>query len=433
MIKTFSLRRTVLIWMTVLLAGVGAAAMMLAYWLTSQEAAEFLDGQLRQVALNAGTAVIGAEAPPASDSDPEDQIAVTVWQQGSLVRSELPGAAVALPIRPGYADIVVAGEFWRAYTIANKVWTVQAVQRESVRQEYARSAAMGAAAPILIVIPLSWIILGWTIRRTFARLDAVAREIAMQSVAAAGPIAPDRIPTELAPLVDSINGLIAQLRAALEAQQRFLADAAHELRTPLAAMQIQVDNLALAEPAASEARQAIARGVKRAGDLVGQLLQLARLDDPLPSRGTLVDLAALVLECAADQAPLADRKEIELGVKIEAPFEVTGIGSELRVLIGNLVENAVRYTPSGGRVDVRLGRTAGESTFEVIDTGPGLPPGSEARIFDRFYRAAPADVEGTGLGLAIAVRIAERHGLRLTVENRPAPATGVTARVHLPA
>jgi two-component system OmpR family sensor kinase len=297
--------------------------------------------------------------------------------------------------------------------------------------EYARAAAIGAAAPILIVIPLSWLVLGWAINRALGQLGALAHDIGTRSASGASPLPLDGVPTELVPLVASMNGLIARLRAAVDAQRRFVSDAAHELRTPLAAMQIQVDNLALAE-SAKEPVHAIARGVRRAGDLVNQLLRLARLEDLEPTPGASFDLGALVLDCLGDQALLAERQGIDLAVHLDVKATLRGSEMEIRVLVVNLLDNAVRYTPPGGAIEVRLHRSEmGRNMLDVLDTGPGLPPGSEARIFERFYRAAPADVEGSGLGLAIAKRVAERHGLILRVANRSDGQTGVLARVTL--
>lgn len=430
--KAVSLRRTALLWMTVLLALVGAAAMLIAYRLAREEAAEFLDGQLRQVALNAGLGLPGADAPPAADQDPEDQIAVMVWRKGVLVHADLPQLEITRPGRPGYGAAVMAGERWRTYATENDVWTIEVAQRERVREEIARSAAMGAAAPILIVIPLSWLVVGWATNRMLGRLDALARDLAERSAGAAAPIALEGVPREVAPLVNSMNGLILRLQAAIEAQKRFLSDAAHELRTPLAALQIQVDNLARGVPEdVGERRTAIAKGIKRASALVDQLLRLARLDDPAPPAGETVKLGPLLLDCVGDQVVLAEQKGVDLGVSIETAAVLHGSSAELRVLFANLIDNALRYTPPGGKVDVRLHGEDGRALVEVLDTGPGLPPGCGTRIFDRFYRAAPAGADGTGLGLAIARRIAERHGLRLTVDNRADGHAGVLARVIL--
>ena len=431
---TPSLRRTALAWMTVILTLVGLAAMLVAYDLTWNEAADFLDGQLRQVALNAGLGLAEADAPPAADQDPEDQIAVTIWKRGVLTRNDLPGIVVIRPTSTGFADAFLAGEPWRTYTTDNAIWTVEVAQRNRVRREFARSAAIGAAAPILLVIPLSWLGVGWAMDRMLSRLDALARDIATRGATATAKLPLVDVPVEVAPLVENMNGLIVRLQGALDAQKRFLADAAHELRTPLAAMQIQFDNLA-ADGGANlcERRIAIASGVKRASALVEQLLYLARLDAPVQAVTGSVEIGSLLLECVGEHIVLAERRGVDLGVTVDAPTTLQGSEAEIRVLVANLIDNAVRYTLAGGQVDVRLHRPAGQVVIDITDTGCGIPMGSEARIFDRFYRAAPLGEEGSGLGLAIGRRIAERNHFGLRVENRRDGYSGVLARIILPA
>ncbi len=430
---TGSLRRAALIWMTGLLAVVGLAAMAVAYVYARDEAAEFLDGQLRQIALNAGAGAQGDVVGPAADSDPEDRMAITIWDDaGRVIHQSLPGVRIPRQNRTGFANVAANGESWRVFTAGGPAGAVQVAQRETVRAEIADSAALGAAAPILLVIPLSWLVVGWAMNRMLRRLNDLAGEVAARAATATDPIGIESAPSEVRPLVESMNGLIARLQASVAAQKRFLADAAHELRTPLAAMQIQVGNLAGDGSAGQDERvAALAAGVKRAGALVNQLLDLARLDEPAPAASERFELVSLLLDCVAEHVALAEDKGVDLGTDFAAEAAILGVQRELRSLFGNLIENAVRYTPKGGKVDVNLGRHDGRPVVEVVDTGVGLPKGAEARIFDRFYRGAPGNAEGTGLGLAIARRVAERHGFELTVQNRSDGVSGVVARVVL--
>ncbi|NEU14410.1 two-component sensor histidine kinase [Methylobacterium sp. BTF04] len=425
--RAVSLRRTALGWMTALLAGIGLAAMVAAYVLARGEASDFLDGQLRQVALNAGPGLTDADAPPAADQDPEDQLAVSIWKDGQLLRSDR-GVDALRPERTGYADVVMGGEAWRTYATANGTTMVRVAQREVVRTEFARHAALGALAPLLLLIPLSWIVVGWAMNRVLGRLDHLVQNLAGRGATANGPLPSRGVPAEVAPLVEAMNGLIRRLQAALDAQKRFVADAAHELRTPLAAMQIQIGAL---DGNHGERRTALAEGIARASRLVDQLLRLARLDDTAGSRET-VDFGQVLLDCVADHVVFAQGKGIDLGVEIETPARIRAVEDELRTLFASLIDNALRYTPAGGQVDVMLRLQDGEVVATVRDTGCGLPPGSASRLFDRFFRAAPPGIEGTGLGLAIARRAAERNGLGLTVENRR-DGQGVIAEVRLQA
>ncbi len=432
---TASLRGTALLWMTGLLTIVGVITIVIAYWFARSEAADFLDGQLRQIALNAGTGIPAADAPAADDQDPEDQFAITIWgEEGRVVHASSPAIQIPRQSRPGYANLTADGEGWRVYTTGGASRTVQVAQRDRVRQEIAQGTALGAALPIIIVIPLSWIVVGWAMNLILKQLNLLADDLGEQSVTAARPIPLAAVPTEVVPFVESMNGLIVRLQVALAAQKRFVADAAHELRTPLAAMQIQVDALASSGPATfDERRDALANGVKRASALVAQLLKLARLDEPAAMPSEAIDLGPLLLECVGDHVLPAGSKGVDLGVNLITPTTTYGTADDIRTLLGSLIDNAVRYTPQGGTIDVSLFSDEGSCVVEVLDSGPGLPEHAGARIFERFFRAAPAGMDGAGLGLAIALRIAERHGFKLTVENRADGVHGVVARVFIPA
>lgn len=434
-LRTASLRRTALIYVTILLSVVGLAASAVAYGYAHNAATEFLDGQLRQIALNAGPGVPATDAPAEADQDPEDQFAVTIWDaDGRLVHASLPSAHIPRQIRPGFSNAEAGGEQWRVYTTGDGKCTVQVAQRDVVREEIARTAAFGAAAPVLIAIPLAWLVVGWAMNRVLAGLNALAIELAQRSVSATAPIALDGVPAEVVPLARSMNDLITRLHDAIEAQRRFVSDAAHQLRTPLAGMQIQVENLSRETPGPQRgAATALSRGVGRASALVNQLLHLARLEESDAGRNEMADVNSLLLECVADHAALADGKRVDLEVKIGCQAHCRGAPEEVRALFSSLIDNAVRYTPAGGRIDVSIQRRDGRFAVEISNTGAGLPKGAEARVFDRFFRAAPRGAEGAGLGLAIARRVAERHAFGLAVENRVDGASGVVARVSIPA
>ena len=285
MIAFNSLRQTALVWITVLLALVGLATAVISYRLARDQAAEFLDGQLRQVALNVGMGLPRGRRCSRPRSRPGRPARGDDLEPGRQHRPRLAaGRQHPAPEANGIPDLTAKGERWRVYTATDDGRAVQVAQRMNVRDEIARGAALGAAAPVLILIPLSWLVVGWSINRTLGRLNVFARDIATRGASAVAPIPLAEIPTEVVPVVNSMNGLIERLRGALDAQKRFLADAAHELRTPLAAMQIEVEGLSSATTeslAASKA--ALAQGMRRASALVDQLLRLARLDEPARS------------------------------------------------------------------------------------------------------------------------------------------------------
>ena len=432
-LRTASLRRTALVYVTVLLSVVGFAASAFAYVYAHDAATEFLDGQLRQIALNAGTGVSPAAAPAPADQDPEDQFAVSIWEAGGrLVHASLPSIEIPRQTKAGYANVEAGGEKWRVYTASDSRRMVQVGQREVVRQEIAQAAALGAAAPVLFAIPLAWLVVGWAMNRVLTRLNALSVELAERSVRATTPIPLASVPREVAPLVLSMNSLIVRLQDIVKAQRQFVSDAAHELRTPLAGMQIQVENLSREGRDDQGATAALARGVRRASALVNQLLQLARLDEGESARDERIDVNALVLECVADHAAVADRRQVDLAVDFSSRAASRGAPEEARAVFSSLIDNAVRYTPAGGRIDVTIARRGDDFIVEVSNTGDFLPKGAEMRVFDRFFRASPQRTEGTGLGLAIARRASERQGFGLVVENRTDGVSGVAARVYIP-
>lgn len=429
-----SLRRTILGWTTALLTIVGLAGGVVSYWLARDEARGFLDGQLRQIALNAGGG-LPAPAGPAVPHDDEDDFVIEIWNGvGEKVHTSHP--AIDIPRQPtvGFADLDAAGHAWRVYTSSDGGRTVQVAQRESVRREIAQNAAVQAAAPILVVMPLAWIVIGWALSRFSRQLTELATSIAQRSLDSRDPIPLDGVPGEVSPLVGAMNSLIERLHHTLEQQRRFISDAAHELRTPLTALSLQIENLrrGTACPVADMHLTELEQGRRRASTLVDQLLRIARYD-AAPTAGATesVDLLDLLKSCVAEDIVVAESKGVDLGLTETEDASVRGAKLELRVLFANLIDNAVRYTPHGGQVDVSIRRLDGHAVVEISDTGCGLPKDLVPRAFDRFFRAAPPDIEGNGLGLAIVKAVADRHGL--TVQLTPREGGGLTARVSGPA
>jgi two-component system OmpR family sensor kinase len=428
-----SLRRTILVWITVLLATLGAGATVASYYFTKYEADKLLDAQLRQIALNAGEG-LSADALPQMTHSAEDEISIQIWNAAGKMM--LHASSVNLPRQTtlGFTDLDFAGQSWRVYTSSDGQRTAQVAQRWTARKEIAGRAALGAALPILAATPIVWIFIFWAVNRLLRHLSQVAETLARRSIDAKDPVPLGKVPTEIAPLIIAMNALIARYQRAVERQRRFVSDAAHELRTPLAALQIQVDNLRSHVRAGSVERDTVEElnaGVRRATSLVTQLLKMARLDSASPRLSKNSDLAILVGEVVADHIAIANRKNVDLGMSIPAAFDCRTDDPETRLLLMNVVDNAVKYTPSGGTVDVVLKERSHDVIVEVVDSGCGIPADALPRIFDRFFRAAPANTEGTGLGLAIAQAVADRNGFQLTIENRH-DGSGVKASIRIP-
>ena len=431
---TMSIRRTAFLWLAGLMAIVGVCAAAGSYILARNEASDFLDNQLRQIARYVGDGPAGPDN--GVPHDPEDDFVIQVWDAGGRpLRQSHP--AVDIPRRPktGFTDISASDGDWRVYTLVAPDRTVQISQEMGVRQELAAHAALQAALPIAILIPLSLLMLGWIVERIMARLNRLAVAISSRDAAADDPVPIDDVPAEVIPFVSSINLLLARLRALLDRQRRFISDAAHELRTPLSALQIQIDNLRHEDRDGrfSERLAELEAGISRAGGLVSKLLRLARYDarEPAPTPQP-IDLVRLAVDTVARLSPLAESRGIDLGITRQDAATVTGSLADFEIILGNLVENAVRYTPSGGVVDVAVAVEGQEARIEVRDTGPGIAQEDMPRVFERFFRARPQDTEGSGLGLAIAKAAAERQSalLRLAMrEDEPGLLASLVVRV----
>ncbi len=414
-----SLARTALLWMTVVLLVVGLAAFAISYELAAREAAGFLDGQLRQLALNTSDVRAQGDAPGV-EHDPQDEFVIEVWNaNGVTVRQPANGLVLPRLTHPGLSTIHALGEDWRVYLTVDGQRHVEVGQRISVRKEMAQAAGWQAGVPILIVIPLAWLVILWSVGQMSRRLKSLAQTIAKRGIGSAVPIRVKQVPVEVWPLVEAMNTLTGRLEAALAAQKRFVSDAAHELRTPLAAVQLQIDNLAGTDGVAQAQLDALRAGVSRAKALTEQLLRLARMQEgAVPIQERLVDVTACLTQSVADFVAIAAAKEVDLGIIERQPVAAMGEYANFKMLFDNLIDNAVRYTPRGGTVDISIQRIGDGFVVEVMDTGCGVNDADIPRLCDRFFRAAPVDVEGSGLGLAIAAAVAKRHALTIAFANR---------------
>ncbi|TAZ44113.1 histidine kinase [Rhizobium leguminosarum] len=422
--RAVSIRRTAFLWLASLMATIGVFAATTSYFLVQNEASDFLDNQLRQIALYVGDARSSPEtgADNGAPHDPEDDFVIQVWDAaGRTLRQSHPAVGIPRQSATGFANVSTGSDNWRVYTLAAPDRTFQVSQDMSVRQELAASAALQAALPIIVLIPLSLLTLSWIIDRIMARLNRLAVAVASRDTTADSPVPTDDVPAEVIPFVSSINLLLARLRALLERQRRFISDAAHELRTPLSALQIQIDNLRHDDRAGrfSHRLTELEAGIGRATNLVSKLLRLARYDAhetaPAPQP---IDLVHLALDTVARLTPLAENWGIDLGITRRDKAFTIGALADFEIILGNLVENAVRYTPPSGTVDVAVVVAGQEARIEIRDTGPGIAEEDMPRVFERFFRARPQYSEGSGLGLAIAKAAAERQGVRLTLAMR---------------
>jgi signal transduction histidine kinase len=311
---------------------------------------------------------------------------------------------------------------------------VQVLQNEDYRRRRALRRALLEGLPIALLLPVALLILWLIVSAASRSLRAVARDVASQDERSPTELSLARVPDEIAPLVGAFNNLLSRVRSAFATQRRFVQDAAHELRTPMAAIGLQIENLRAHVPAgeATDRFNQLEAGVTRAQHLIEQLLSLSRQDAP---RSTTVrepvDIEVLLRESVSQLMVLADARRVDVGFEGRITPVVLAPAAELRSVFDNLIDNALRYAPEGGVVDVRLHEVDGHAVVDVLDNGPGIPEAEIGRVFDRFFRVPGAAAGGSGLGLAIARTAAERNGLRIELRNRE-EGPGLMARVHLP-
>jgi two-component system sensor histidine kinase TctE len=297
---------------------------------------------------------------------------------------------------------------------------VQVAETLEARTQLANEIIKGVIVPQFIVLPIAVLLVWLALTRGLAPLTALQARIRRRRPEDRSPIDARAAPEEIAPLVESFNDLLARLSASIQVQKRFIADAAHQMKTPLAGLRTQSE-LALRQTDAAELRRSlrqIAAATQRATRLIDQLLALARAEH----RGAeapayeAVDLAELAREAVRDWVPQAVERQIDLGIEIpHDEVRVFGVPLMLREVLGNLIDNALRYTPAGGAVTLRLQRDGSDVVLEVEDTGPGIAENERLRVFDRFYRVLGTQVEGSGLGLAIVREIVEQHDAQVSI------------------
>ncbi|MEO8808180.1 MAG: ATP-binding protein, partial [Burkholderiaceae bacterium] len=331
----------------------------------------------------------------------------------------------------GLADISVQGKTWRTFGVATPTRVIQVAQPRQIRQRLAADAALRSVAPLLYIAPLLALVIWWLAALTLAPLRRVAADVRERDEHSLQALPGEGLPDEVAPLVQALNALLQRLGVSLNTQRAFVADAAHELRSPLTVLKLQLQLLQRAPDEASraEAIAALGEGITRAARLVEQLLALARSEPGAPVLATAhVDLSELVRQAVADTLPLAQARGTTLALFADAPVPVNGDAAALAALVRNLADNAVRYSPPGAQVELRVLVEDGVPTLRVDDSGPGIPPEDHERVFDRFYRRVSGDEPGSGLGLAIVRSVAQQHGAGVALASSPLGGLRVTVR-----
>jgi two-component system OmpR family sensor kinase len=387
-----SIRAHLVLWLVAALAAGSGLVVLLTYNYAHEELDRVFDDELRQIAEAVHLREDWKDTGTVRVARPDFLYVVRAYDETGRLFFETMVTArpfdAPRSLNPGYSEVESLGEMWRVYTHVAPEGIVQVAQPMAMRESLARELSLRMLLPVLLLIPMLGAVLAWVSRRGLAPLEHTSRRVQERDAGRLDPLPTDDVPTELRPLVDALNALLARLAASMDAQQAFLADAAHELRSPVAALALQAQ---LAERAHSPDTRAAAfadlkQGIARTSRMVEQLLNLERLQRGGEEVAAPVDLARLAREVVASFAARADALGVDLGVDAPPTVAVSGAEAELRSLIANLVDNALRYAPPGSEVTVAVRNAGEEVELRVLDDGPGIPADYRSRVFERFQR-----------------------------------------------
>jgi signal transduction histidine kinase len=474
----FSIERRLLAWVLGALSLSALCLVVVSYVVTLDEMDEVFNDNLKQVALAvASYHTVKPGNPPALFGEPGaglsetaepsfkmprlpampthydnegdfDFVTATWSPTGERTFTSDPTIDIPFTAHTGLAQIESGGSGWFVYTIVTDRGVAQAAQRVSSRHSLALESTSKISLPMLALVPLVGGLLVFALRRGLRPLDLAAESVAARSAMSLDPISQANMPREIHPLIGSLNDLMQRLSVAFSTQRRFVADAAHELRTPATALRLQLQLLERAQDEATReaAMSQLKSGVNRSQHLIEQLLLLSRMEpDAAVQLREPVDVREVVRQSVGAHSITAEHFGIDLGADLApTPLMVEGNRQQLLVLVNNLVGNALRYTPRGGLVDVRATMSDEGVVLQVIDNGPGIDVSERERVFDRFYRGraathlerrAEADqdsdhITGSGLGLAIVKAIAQQHDAVVSLHPGPS-GSGLEARVVL--
>ena len=434
-----SIRARLLAWLIGGVVFIGVAGGWIVYRNALAEADAFFDYHLRQTALILRDEPVEYSlAPRLPANDASYDFVVQVWSlDGVRVYLSRPHSVLPEVTTLGFSTVATQEGLWRVFGTQAQTKVIQVAQPMRVREQQAVDLALKTLRPFALLLPVLGFLIWLAVGSALQPLKRLTTLVKVRRVDALDPLPNERLPDEVTPLVGALNELLVRLDAALTRERAFMADAAHELRTPLTALHLQMGALARAtnEAERNDAMAKLSQGVQRAIRLVEQMLSFARQGPRAEPARVQVPLADIVREVVAELVPFADAKHIDLGISNLESATVLGELDALRTLTRNLVDNAVRYTPDGGRVDVFVEnqplapaarassgqalRVAPQILLRVVDNGPGIPPEERTRVLDRFYRRPGTSPPGSGLGMAIVKAIADAHNAILKLDAGP--------------
>jgi two-component system sensor histidine kinase QseC len=421
-----SLRRRLLLALLATTLLVWGVTLYFGYRDTRHELDELLDAHLAQSAslliaqIGHETDEIDVEHSPRLYRH-QRKVAFQIWERGkSLLLHSASAPNIRLsPVAEGFSDSEAGGDLWRVFSAWDDTrhFLIQVGERREARDELARSVATNMLLPLLFALPVLALLIWFGVTRALRPLQVLGNQVEVRHADNLAPIEVTTAPNEVLPLLEGLNKLFARVRASIDNERGFTADAAHELRTPLAAIRTQAQ-VARAASGDAERRRAldnVIAGCDRTAHLMDQLLTLARLEPNHSVQHEAVDLQALVANVVAELAPAAIIKDVDLQLTSRVATPVVCSPGLLAILVRNLIDNAIRYTARHSVVEVAVAPTGDGAEFSVLDQGPGIAEDELGRVWDRFYRVLGSGETGSGLGLSIVKRIAELHDAQVTL------------------
>jgi two-component system OmpR family sensor kinase len=446
-----SLRRGLTVWLLVAIAIVGLLCLAVGNWQARKQTQAQLDYQMQQVAQ-----ILAAQQFPATGQsaqtpapslspaihvshDDDDDLIVTVRNTaGTLLYAStsnhhLPGSLLPPLDFQGFRTLKLGAGLYRVFVAHAGELQIQIAESMEAIREAEGGIALATLLPMALLLPVLAAVIGLAIRRQLQPLNETAQAIAVRPPLSLDLLPEERMPAEVRPLIDEINRLLRRLRVAVEREQRFVTDAAHALRTPLTALQLQAEILDGGRDPAERATRLedLRAGIRRLIRLSEQLLSLARSETEKGAINATTDLDPMLVEVAGIYQDAAQARDIDLQVESATGAQVHGNARRLTLIFGNLLDNSLRYTPAGGHVRMRATSTGTQARIEVWDEGPGLAPSDLERVFERFYRGSAEQGMGSGLGLATVRTLVEQLGGSVLLENR-VDHQGLVAVVTLP-
>ena len=420
--ESVQLRLSLALSLTIVLVAVAASAFVFVSAL--DEAHELQDDTLRQVAMlydRQHMTLHYPEGPALEGDDEESRVIIQHLADGSQALAN-GDETLPLPLPAtlvdGLATVDVGGEAFRVLVHSTSRGERIAVAQEvGARDKDARESAWRSLLPFLILFPVLLLVVGDLVRKLFRPIASLAAEIDRRGEQLLHPIDEQHLPAEVRPFVVAINRLLTRVAQAMDGQRRFVADAAHELRSPMTALSLQAERLAACslQVSARERLLPLCQGIERSRQLIDQLLSLAAAQAAVPRPQARIGVHAVYRRVLEDLLPLAEQKHLDIGVEDSADVQLLINPMDLFTLIKNLVDNATRYTPAGGTIDLCLAQTDTCVCLQVKDSGPGISVEEHDRVFDPFYRTLGSGETGSGLGLSIVRAIAERVGARVAL------------------